>query len=142
MWQSFRIMKFSMVRWLSAMFVALLLTVTNVQSVAEPILWKSDAAVQLKTGRVDVRAYVRERASRAGWTLREWKALSTIVWLESRWNVRADNPHSSAFGLFQILRMPPDTPLHKQVDAAIRYIKSRYGSPSVALEHHRKFGWY
>lgn len=91
---------------------------------------------------VDARAYVQARVSRIGWTAHEWRALAEIIHRESRWNVRAQNPHSSAYGLFQILHMKPGTPLRKQVEQGIKYIRHRYGLPSVALKHWDEKGWY
>lgn len=105
----------------------------------------SDAAVFIGYDRrkpVSVREYVRHRASRAGWTYKEWLALAEIVYRESRWNPTADNKHSSAWGLFQMLKMKPGTPLERQTTKAIAYIKERYGSPIAALRHHDKHGWY
>lgn len=120
-------------------------TVNNATNANPPTSASSDAAVFIGYDRrkpVSVREYVRHRASRAGWTYREWLALAEIVYRESRWNPTADNQHSSAWGLFQMLKMKPGTPLERQTTKAIEYIKSRYGSPIAALRHHDKYGWY
>lgn len=130
-------------RSLSAFTVVALLMTTNPAMIAgDGIGAVSDAAHYVGQEPVTVREYVKARASRAGWTLREWRALAEIIHRESRWNTSADNPNSSAYGLFQILHMKPGTPMRKQVEAGIRYIRERYGLPSVALAHHNKFGWY
>jgi hypothetical protein len=102
----------------------------------------SDAATYVGERPVTVRQYVKARASRAGWTLREWRALAELIRRESGWDPVADNPDSTAYGLFQILRMPEGAPLRVQVERGIRYIKSRYVSPSAALAHHDRFGWF
>ena len=72
----------------------------------------------------------------------EWKALFTLWNRESRWDYTANNPHSSAYGIPQILNMPEDTPMTKQIDLGLKYIKHRYGSPSKALAFHNQNGWY
>ena len=72
----------------------------------------------------------------------EWKALFTLWNKESRWDYTADNPRSSAYGIPQMLNMPKDTPMVKQIDLGLKYIKHRYGSPSRALAFHNKNGWY
>lgn len=72
----------------------------------------------------------------------EWKALFTLWNKESRWDYTANNPHSSAFGIPQMLKMPEDTPMLKQIDLGLKYIKHRYGSPSKALAFHNRNGWY
>lgn len=133
--------KRSTARYVSALTVCASLILAHPALIAEertPV--PSDAAVELRP--VDVRGYVKARASRAGWTLREWRALAEIIRRESRWNLHADNPNSTAYGLFQILHMEPGTPLRKQVEAGIRYIRSRYGLPTAALAHWDKEGWY
>lgn len=68
--------------------------------------------------------------------------LSEIVRLESRWNPRADNRSSSAYGLFQILKTKPGTPVLAQAFAGARYIAHRYETPCRALVHHSKRGNY
>ena len=120
-------------------------TVNGATNVAPKQLWSSDAATVIANAKpkpLSVREYVRKRASRAGWTYSEWLALAEIVYRESRWNPAADNQHSSAWGLFQMLKMKPGTPLERQTTKAIAYIKERYGSPIAALHHHDKHGWY
>ena len=72
----------------------------------------------------------------------EWKALFTLWNKESRWDYTADNPRSSAYGIPQMLNMPEDTPMLKQIDLGLKYIKHRYGSPSKALAFHNQNGWY
>lgn len=72
----------------------------------------------------------------------EWKALFTLWNKESRWDYTANNPHSSAYGIPQMLNMPEDTPMIKQIDLGLKYIKHRYGSPSKALAFHNHNGWY
>ena len=72
----------------------------------------------------------------------EWKALFTLWNKESRWDYTADNPRSSAYGIPQMLNMPEGTPMVKQIDLGLKYIKHRYGSPSRALAFHKQNGWY
>ena len=72
----------------------------------------------------------------------EWKSLYKLWDRESRWDYQADNPRSSAYGIPQMLTMPEDTPMVKQIDLGLKYIKHRYGSPSKALAFHNSNGWY
>ena len=60
---------------------------------------------------------------------------------ESRWNYKAKNPKSSAFGIPQILGLKEKNPV-KQIDRGLAYIKHRYDNPCNALAHHKKKGWY
>ena len=65
---------------------------------------------------------------------------------ESRWNYKAKNPKSSAFGIPQILGLKEKNPV-KQIDRGLAYIKHRYDKPGTsafcnALAHHKIKGWY
>ena len=82
------------------------------------------------------------RIKQIGWTDHEWKSLLTLWSKESRWDYTADNPKSTAYGIPQILNMPEDTPLTEQVELGLKYIKKRYKTPTLALEHHLRKGWY
>lgn len=88
------------------------------------------------------RAIVRERASRSGWKGSEWRCLDAIIYAESRWNPRAANKHSSARGLFQMLKQDPSLSVEEQTARGLRYVESRYGSPCKALQWHVRHGWY
>lgn len=91
------------------------------------------------------REYVRQRASRNGWTWRQWQCAARIVTKENpQWHVwRSNGQGSSAYGLFQILHMPKGTPLRQQTDRFFTYIASRYDNdPCKAWNHHERKGWY
>jgi hypothetical protein len=88
------------------------------------------------------KSYAFTKVKQIGWNDREWKALLTLWTKESRWDYTADNPRSSAYGIPQMLNMPEDTPLTKQVDLGLKYIKKRYKTPTLALNHHDRKGWY
>lgn len=72
----------------------------------------------------------------------EWKSLFILWDRESRWDPTANNPESSAFGIPQMLNMPENTSMLKQIDLGLKYIKHRYGTPSQALAFHNRNGWY
>ena len=98
----------------------------------------------------DIERMVRNMAARKyGWTDDQWSALHELVQRESSWNPRADNPTSSAYGLFQFLDSTRDNygiglgaGPRKQAKAGLRYIADRYGSPLDALNFHTDKGWY
>jgi len=75
-------------------------------------------------------------------SIKEWRALDELWYIESRWDYTADNPRSTAYGIPQLLKMDPKTPLVKQIDLGLKYIKHRYGTPTKALKFHKKHGWY
>jgi len=72
----------------------------------------------------------------------EWNSLFTLWNKESRWDYTANNPRSTAFGIPQMIDMPENTPMVKQIDLGLKYIQHRYGSPSRALAFHKVNGWY
>lgn len=86
--------------------------------------------------------YAFMRINQIGWSDREWKSLLTLWSKESRWDYTANNPKSTAYGIPQILNMPEDTPLTEQVELGLKYIKKRYKTPTLALQHHFRKGWY
>jgi hypothetical protein len=72
----------------------------------------------------------------------QFYCLDQIVWKESRWNYKAKNPKSSAFGLFQILKSKDKDPI-KQIDKGLIYLNHRYeGNACKALAHHKAKGWW
>jgi len=65
-----------------------------------------------------------------------------ILWMrESKWDPRADNPKSSAFGIPQMLKMKELDPF-KQIDLGLKYIAHKHSTPCRALHFHNKKGWY
>jgi len=68
--------------------------------------------------------------------------IDELINRESRWDNTANNPTSSAYGLFQMLKTPIGLPLEMQTERGIRYIKYRYDTPCKALQHHNKKNWY
>jgi hypothetical protein len=86
--------------------------------------------------------YARAKIKYLGWNDHEWKSLLTLWNRESRWDYTADNPKSTAYGIPQILRMSEDTTPTQQVDLGIKYIIKRYKTPTLALQHHLRKGWY
>ena len=73
---------------------------------------------------------------------RQWVALEELWNRESRWDYTADNPRSTAYGIPQLLKMDPRTPMVEQIDLGLKYIKHRYKTPVKALAFHDKHGWY
>ena len=88
------------------------------------------------------RSYVRIKVKHEGWTNNEWTCLDELIFRESSWDKDAANPKSSAYGLFQMLKTKPETPLRKQTERGIKYIKHRYDTPCNAISFHNRKGWY
>jgi TP901 family phage tail tape measure protein len=84
-----------------------------------------------------------------GWKGSQIGALIELVNRESSWNPTAQNPTSSAYGLFQFLDSTwagvggtkTSNPL-KQIIYGLRYIRQRYGSPVRALQYHNAHNSY
>ena len=76
------------------------------------------------------------------WNPSEWYSLDKLWTQESHWNYKADNKHSTAYGIAQILNTKVGTPAPQQVARGLSYILQRYGKPSVAWAHERRHGWY
>lgn len=114
----------------------------------EPAAATSDAAVyigqadELKPTPDEARAYVIDRATRAGFERRQLRCLLNLLHKESRFDVEADSPESSAYGLFQQLKLEPGTPMHDQVRLGFKYLEHRYASACDAWAHSQRHGWY
>ena len=72
---------------------------------------------------------------------KEYKCLELLWNRESRWNPRADNPRSTAYGIPQILKLKELDP-YKQIDIGLAYIKHRHLTPCKAWHSHLKTGHY
>ncbi|MBP3222411.1 MAG: G5 domain-containing protein [Actinomycetaceae bacterium] len=85
-----------------------------------------------------------------GWGEDQFTCLVTLWNKESRWNYKAQNKSSGAYGIPQALpgskmasagadwRTNPAT----QIKWGLGYISGRYGTPCNALAHSKKTGWY
>jgi hypothetical protein len=87
-------------------------------------------------------------ASMFGWAA-QWGATYRLVMKESGFNNLAQNPTSTAFGMFQFLNSVwASTGIRKTSDPTLqsiaggRYIRGRYGSPANALAFHLRHNWY
>ena len=65
-----------------------------------------------------------------------------LLWdKESRWNPRADNPKSTAYGIPQLLKLKAKDP-YTQIDLGLKYITHRYKTPCKAWSFHKRTGHY
>lgn len=86
-------------------------------------------------------------AGARGWHGGEWRCLWRLWDRESHWKVKADNQHSSAYGIPQAL---PGSKMGTgwiddavvQIRWGLNYIRDRYGSPCAALAHSDAYGYY
>jgi hypothetical protein len=72
---------------------------------------------------------------------KQYRCLEVLWMRESKWDPRADNPKSSAYGIPQLLNMRELDPF-KQIDLGIKYIVHKHRTPCKALEYHDKRGFY
>jgi len=72
---------------------------------------------------------------------KQYRCLEILWNRESRWDPRADNPKSSAFGIPQLLKMTELDPF-EQIDLGLKYISKRHSTPCKALDYHNKKGHY
>lgn len=73
---------------------------------------------------------------------KQWSALAKLWGKESAWNHRADNPHSSAYGIAQVLKTPHGSTIEYQVSKGLEYIVHRYGTPARAWDFWQKNNYY
>ena len=72
---------------------------------------------------------------------KEYRCLELLWMRESRWDPRANNPKSSAYGIPQLLRLKVLDP-YLQIDLGLKYIKHRHLTPCKAWAYHLKTGHY
>jgi hypothetical protein len=93
----------------------------------------------------NARTIGKQLAASMGWTGEQWTALEKLWTGESGWNPRAENKSSGAYGIPQALpfsKMPKmawpekaggSSDAATQIQWGLSYIKSRYGTPVMAL---------
>ena len=74
----------------------------------------------------------------------EWHCYNNIITAESQWQLTADNPNSTAWGIGQILNSKDNVGLdpYKQAVAALNYMIHKYNTPCQAWAFHMKHHWY
>ena len=97
----------------------------------------------------ELKRLAKSMAAGRGWTGANWNAIDWIVQRESSWNPKAQNPTSTAYGLFQFLdqtwsgvggRKTSDP--KKQIEYGLKYIAQRYGTPVSAKAFWERNNWY
>jgi len=111
---------------------------TGLEAKPRPHVHRTPTVAQAK-------AYARERLGAT-----QYRCFYALMQRESRWNPRATNRNSGAYGIPQSLpgskmrtagkdwRTNPIT----QVKWGIRYVNGRYGSACKAYRHALERGWY
>ena len=98
----------------------------------------------------DPRTIARALLAEFGFAESQFGCLDSLWERESHWNVYADNPNSSAYGIPQAL---PGSKMSSagadwatnpvtQIRWGLGYIEDRYGSPCGAWGHSQSHGWY
>jgi hypothetical protein len=98
----------------------------------------------------DPRTIARALLAEFGFSESQFGCLDSLWERESHWNVYADNPSSSAYGIPQAL---PGSKMSSagadwatnpvtQIRWGLGYIEDRYGSPCGAWGHSQSHGWY
>ncbi len=98
----------------------------------------------------DPKTLARALMPQYGMSSSDFDCLDNIWSQESGWNVHADNPSSSAYGIPQALpgsKMASAGPnwadnAETQIRWGLGYIKSRYGSVCAAWSYKQGTGWY
>jgi hypothetical protein len=98
----------------------------------------------------DPRDIARALLASYGWDEGQFSCLDSLWTRESNWNIHADNPSSSAYGIPQAL---PGSKMASagsdwannavtQIKWGLGYIQDRYGSPCSAWGHSESHGFY
>lgn len=85
--------------------------------------------------------YAKDQFAKFNWTDEQYKCLAQLWGKESGWNHLADNPHSTAYGIAQMLGEDSTEP-HVQINNGLRYIEHRYGNPCNGWKFWQRHKWY
>ena len=85
--------------------------------------------------------YAKDQFAKYNWSNDQFPCLAKLWGKESAWNHLADNPHSTAFGIAQMLG-EKSLLISVQIDRGLRYIEHRYGKPCVAWQFWQRNNWY
>ena len=110
-----------------------------------------DPAAHLEGGDKGIyQSYALSLFNDFGWDTTELEPLIKLWNRESNWNPLAENKSSGAYGIPQSLpasKMASEgddylTNYQTQIRWGLKYIKQRYGTPTNALAHSDRTGWY
>ena len=89
-----------------------------------------------------INTYKQYTFMQLNYNFKEFYCVSDLWYKESRWNYKAKNPKSSAYGIPQLLNLKSKDPFY-QIDMGLKYINARYkGSACNALAFHNRKGYY
>lgn len=72
---------------------------------------------------------------------KEYRCVELLWNAESKWNPKANNKKSTAFGIPQLLKLKETDP-YLQIDLGLKYIDKRYGSTCKAWDRFKKVKHY
>jgi hypothetical protein len=72
---------------------------------------------------------------------KEYRCIELLWTKESNWNPKSKNKKSTAYGIPQLLKLTTTDP-YLQIDAGIKYIRSRYTHGCNAYEFFKVKGYY
>ena len=108
----------------------------------------SDERVTEDLSEQDPREIARQLLPEYGFSSSEFSCLDALYSSESDWEMNADNPTSSAYGIPQALTQTHELPADyatnpvSQIEWGLDYIRSSYGTPCSAWEFKQANDWY
>lgn len=106
------------------------------------------AAYSENLSQADPRTIAKALLPEYGFSVDQFGCLDSLYVSESNWNMHADNPTSSAYGIPQALTQTHDMPAgyfdsaEVQIRWGLDYIRSAYGSPCNAWSFKQGHNWY
>ena len=125
--------------WATCLISALMTVLAPVSTLSSPPL---DEARAEELPPVNYQDYAADIALKQyGWNVTQLKCVDAIWTKESHWNPKADNPHSTAYGIAQMLNEDSHDG-YEQIRNGLRYIEHRYSTPCKAWEFWKRNYWY
>jgi hypothetical protein len=122
-----------------ATVTGLLLSATSPAEANAPLISQNEQMLHLAMA--SPKKYAQNAIKAYNWNKAQYVCLSQLWGKESAWNHKADNPHSTAYGIAQMLNEKSKHP-KKQIDNGLRYIKHRYGNPCASWNYWKRHRWY
>jgi hypothetical protein len=109
---------------------------------------KKKPRIPAQIDRGEIAEFARQQVSDK-WGEGEIEPFEALMGKESGYNPYAQNPRSTAYGIFQFLDgtwksygCVKTSDWKEQIRCGLLYIEGRYGSPSQALKFHHSHNWY
>lgn len=131
------------IKALVVLALAIILTIITIQVPQNYTLVKKPVTHKATMQEKRENRLLAQQIASAGWDWKgiQWKCADKLFMAESRYDHYADNKHSTAYGIGQVLSETSSVPAI-QITRAYKYIATRYTTPCHAWVFHLRKNYY